>query len=610
MGYPLKRFLKKIFFVFLLTTTLFAAELNTSFIHNDNNFYQKLLENLKSKESNSSDEINLEKTLLKKIIELSSKEPNFSIPTLTPAYSQEEYRKLFEKFLEKSMQKEHLQAAIAHNQERLQTLHNQIKEKNTTLLTSKLFYTLYYKQNQLFQKQLRFNQNLLKKIQKTLLSSLAHIKFNQTNIEKTIQSQKRQIEYLNKYKERLALQKERFTLLNKMQKAKEFDKKIENANKEIDELYKQIVQNLFLKFSFALKEKNQKAFKLHKIIINTAKERLKEDSSIIDDIDWLLSNMEKSTFGRVATIKGKGIEEFKSELQKLWEFANKSLFTINKTPVSLVKLALALLIFVLGFLLGNFYKKQIKKIALKNKTITSTTQTILSNLGYYFIFIITFFIALKVLGINLSSLALVAGALSVGIGFGLQNIVSNFVSGIILMVERSIKIGDYIEIDENLRGRVTDIKMRSITINTNSNIDVIVPNQDLIQNRVINWTMNDKIRRFEIPFGVAYGTNPQKVIDIILEAVQKSAFSDIYNTPSKHTRVIMTGMSDSSVDFELFVWIKGEETLYPKRTISRFLILIYNALYEHNIEIPFPQRDLHIRSISEPIPITIKNKDS
>jgi potassium efflux system protein len=139
--------------------------------------------------------------------------------------------------------------------------------------------------------------------------------------------------------------------------------------------------------------------------------------------------------------------------------------------------------------------------------------------------------------------------------------------------------------------------MRSTVISTNTNVDVIVPNQNFIQNIVINWTMNDKVKRFDIPFGVAYGTKPEKVIAVISDAVEKSGFNDVYNTPRRHTRVVMTGMGNSSVDFELFVWILGEEVLYPKRTISRFLIVIYNALYESGIEIPFPQQDLHIRSV-------------
>jgi len=122
--------------------------------------------------------------------------------------------------------------------------------------------------------------------------------------------------------------------------------------------------------------------------------------------------------------------------------------------------------------------------------------------------------------------------------------------------------------------------------------------------------MNDRIKRFKIPFGVAYGTDVHKVIEVILNAVKNSGFGDIYHDKYRKTRVIMKAMNSSSVDFELYVWIKGEETLYPNRTISRFLILIYDALYENGIEIPFPQQDLHIKSIDATIPIKMERGES
>jgi len=267
---------------------------------------------------------------------------------------------------------------------------------------------------------------------------------------------------------------------------------------------------------------------------------------------------------------------------------------------------IVLVISVLGFLVGRFFKRIIQKTRENESEFTVSSRVILANIIYYFIIFIAFFASMKVLGINLSSLAIVAGALSVGIGFGLKNIVSNFVSGIILMMERSIKIGDYIELDENLRGHVIDISLRATTISTNTNIDVIIPNQNFIQNNVINWTMNDNIKRFEIPFGVKYGTKPQKVIDVVLKAVKESGFKDIYHTRTRFTRVVMTEMGESSVNFELFVWVKGKEVIHPKRTNSRFLILIYDALYANDIEIPFPQRDLHIRSVDADITFPIE----
>lgn len=327
---------------------------------------------------------------------------------------------------------------------------------------------------------------------------------------------------------------------------------------------------------------------------------LEKDGVKSDALNNLLSKMEQKYLGIISTLSGATEQTIYNSLKSIWSLLSNPLFQINETPVSIFKLILVLFIILFGFIFGAIFKRKVLKVKNSDDDVEYSSHSIrmiISNIGYYIIIIIAFFSALKSVGINLSSLAVVAGALSVGIGFGLQNIVSNFVSGLILMFERSIKIGDYIQLSDDIRGRVTDIRMRSATIRTNANIDVIVPNQNFIQNNVINWTMKDNLKRFEIPFGVKYGTTPQQVIDVILKAVKESGFKDIYSSRTRYTRVIMTEMGDSSVNYNLFVWVRGREILYPKRTISRFLILIYNALNEHNIEIPFPQVDLHVRSI-------------
>ena len=228
-------------------------------------------------------------------------------------------------------------------------------------------------------------------------------------------------------------------------------------------------------------------------------------------------------------------------------------------------------------------------------------------MGYYTILTATFLIALKSVGLDLSSLTIIAGALSVGIGFGLQNIVSNFVSGIILMFENSIKVGDYIQIDENTKGEVVDISMRSTVIRTNDNIDLIIPNQTFIQNNVINWTLQDDIVRFRIPFGVAYGSDIDKVERVILGALNKSNIPYVKKHPKFDVtpRVVFMEMADSSLNFELFVWGRGEDARRPRRTKGRFLKLIYNALNDAGIIIPFPQQDLHIK---DAVPFEIKIK--
>ena len=189
-----------------------------------------------------------------------------------------------------------------------------------------------------------------------------------------------------------------------------------------------------------------------------------------------------------------------------------------------------------------------------------------------------------------------ASALAIGIGFGLQTVVSNMVAGIIMMFERSIRIGDFIEINDVLRGTVTDMRIRSTVIKTFDNIDVVVPNSSFIQNNVVNLTLDDKTRRLHIPFGVAYGTDVDTVQQAVLDELKQSELNYYKGRDKdKEPLVRMTGMGASSVDYELLVWVEWGNKRKPAALTSDFLILIYKTLYKYNIEIPFPQLDLHVK---------------
>jgi small-conductance mechanosensitive channel len=175
------------------------------------------------------------------------------------------------------------------------------------------------------------------------------------------------------------------------------------------------------------------------------------------------------------------------------------------------------------------------------------------------------------------------------------------------MFEKTIKVGDYIEINNETRGEVIDISMRSTIIRTNDNINLIIPNQSFIQNNVINWTLGDDIVRFRVPFGVAYGSDIDKVENVVLGALHNSDLPYVKNKNGDYEiYVVFMEMADSSLNFELFVWVKGEYARRPRRTRSEFLKVIYNALNKAGITIPFPQTDLHIVD-SVPIEVNIKN---
>jgi small-conductance mechanosensitive channel len=198
-------------------------------------------------------------------------------------------------------------------------------------------------------------------------------------------------------------------------------------------------------------------------------------------------------------------------------------------------------------------------------------------------------VAAEAMGLDMSSLKIVLGALSVGIGFGLQNVVNNFVSGLILMFERTIKRGDIIRINQT-EGRVTAIGLRSSVIRTRAGHDIIVPNGELVAGQVDNLSFTDENVRVDIPVGVSYGADPELVRRVLLEVVAGMEGIDAEPPPE----VLFMGLGESSLDFEIRIWVRGAWTL--PRVRSRVLFDGWYALKAAGVEIPFPQRDLHLRS--------------
>lgn len=189
---------------------------------------------------------------------------------------------------------------------------------------------------------------------------------------------------------------------------------------------------------------------------------------------------------------------------------------------------------------------------------------------------------------------MIGGALGVGIGFGLQNIFSNFVSGIIILLERILKVGDFVDLQSGVMGRVSEINMRYTRITTNDAVDIIVPNSEFINGRVINWTLGDMTRRVHIPFGVAYGTDKELVRSCALKAASQLPYT--IEDEDHQSDVWLTCFGDSSLNFELVVWVGIEGVRAPSKVLAKYLWAIETELGLAGVEIPFPQRDLHVRS--------------
>jgi small-conductance mechanosensitive channel len=277
-------------------------------------------------------------------------------------------------------------------------------------------------------------------------------------------------------------------------------------------------------------------------------------------------------------------------LGKLNDILHVTIFEVKGTDFTILTLfyiiiATVLLIFA-SKRLSNLLVSRILSRYIKDPGIEASIGTIFR----YSLIVIGFITIFQTVGFDLSTLSLLAGALGVGIGFGLQNITNNFISGIIILFERPIKVGDRIEVGD-INGDVQSISMRSTTVVTNDNISVIVPNSEFINSRVINWSHNDSIVRFKIPIGVSYNEDPQKVRQVVIDAAD--SISGILKEPKPD--LWFDAYGDSSLNFNLIIWT-SEYTQRPNNLKSQVYYEVFKRFSENNIEIPFPQRDLHVRS--------------
>ena len=281
----------------------------------------------------------------------------------------------------------------------------------------------------------------------------------------------------------------------------------------------------------------------------------------------------------------------------LVDFWNIELYTMGDSAVTVGKLCVAVTVLILGLGLVGRFTRFLSARLIRVLPIRENVKANLERFLRYFLILLVFLFSLHVVNIPLTIFTFLGGTLAIAVGFGAQNILNNFISGLILMVERPVRAGDMVEVDDTL-GVVEEIGARSTRVRIPTGIHVILPNSVLLENKVVNWTLEDSRIRTKVCVGVAYGSSPQQVIDLITQAA--SEVKEVLSNPGPI--VTFDDFADSSLNFTVHFWVAVATPMDRDRACTRVRIHIDELFKEHDISIPFPQRDLNFH---QPVPVRI-----
>ena len=293
-------------------------------------------------------------------------------------------------------------------------------------------------------------------------------------------------------------------------------------------------------------------------------------------------------------------DSFEKTLIKSWNNTKSvlycPLFVVGETKITLAFIFKLIILLVAGIVILRSIRRKTSAILYEKTKMSTGSVNSITTLGYYISLVISVFIILTAVGIDLTQVTVIVGALGVGIGFGMQTIANNFISGIILLVEQSIKSGDIVMLEGGLTGEVKKVAIRATIIRTFNGDDIIVPNSEFVSGRVNSWTYGDDWRRLNIPFGVSYESDPDEIVKLATEAAREV---QITAEDSAHPiRIFFEGYGESSLDFSIRVWCRMTRLRIRSGLVSDYYFVLFRKLKEAGVVIPFPQQDLHLQSVS------------
>jgi len=566
-----------------------AAQIDTALFEGDNipkhlqeiegNINSTMRQKLKRKEQTA-----LEKSTLQKLKQLytikDDIKPFNTLALDAKVIRQEDYLHAFLLLSKLKTEIERLQEKKKDIQGKLFTIKNEIEktlqdEQNQSLLNNQLLYAFYKISQKKIEKSHFLYEKLLNKAFKSFQSSLSRVHFKGQKQQNIIQHSDKKIDLIKNKSLLLNIDKDseakRDTKAQKEIKAKEKTLQLESDTTSIKKIKAQTL--LALK---QLQEKNIKAFLTHTEALKTDIETLSPtENERFKTLLQLLLEFENHRFKNTPISLASTEVGFKKIQEGVTSFFHKTLFVYEEKAFSFQTIVTFFAIIMIGFIIAKFYTNIVNRYHIKNRIKSLSAARLVANSGYYFIILSTFFIALKTIGLDIHTILLLFGAILLWLALGLQGFISNYAMGILIKIDRSIRIGDMIELDTHTVGNVDDMNFRAITIKTSDNNRITIPNSRFISGHFINHSLEENIRRIHIPFSVDKDL-PFEIVQARILTLLKA--STIPYLAEKKAQVIIHSIQRRVTKYTLLVWINQHKDYDSSLVKSSFLVLVQRGL--------------------------------
>ncbi len=583
--------MKRFIVLIMMLSSAFAAKIDTQLFLGENipkhlSSIEQSLQNPIEQKLKSKETIALEKSTLQKLKELygvkDKIKPFETIALDTLSIPEQRYLQALIKLTALQSEISRLTRKKRAIQQKLFELKSMIEkslphDNNNSLLNNQLQYAFYKISQEKILASLALYKPLFSKEFSKFQEALSRVNFKAKVAKKIIKHTDKKIDSIKNKNMLLTIDKDSEAQQDNNAK-KQIVAKEKNIQKETDQALIQKTKAQILLSLQCLQHKDQKAFlEVGKQIKEDLKSLSKEEKSYYTTMWELILQFSDKRFDDASLSLASTKMGFDDIKKSAIMIANKTLFVYEDKAFSIKTILTFVLIIMIGIITAKIYKNIINKFRQKNRIKSLSTARLIANSGYYLIILITFFTALLTIGLDVHTIFLVIGAILLWLALGLQGFISNYAMGILIKIDRSIRIGDYIELDEKISGIVDDMNFRAITIQTSDQVRYTVPNSRFISSEFINHSLEDNIRRLEIPFSADKSLMLETLQETILEALKQSDIAYLHTTqhPSK---VVILDLNRKITRYALLVWIKQHNDHDTTVVKSAFLNIIQKSL--------------------------------